>query len=231
MMDKRHSNADRLHRLASAEGRTATVLQVRARCLLVEYEGLRFKVASTPAERRDHWIGQRIELEVSDAFWDQKSQDESLRNLFSNRNLGSRGPAWSEAAEDPERWAWLEGKPHGTLIEGRVIRRMRRSILLDLGHGCEISTYPGHFMRTVCRRYRTGCLPAVGEPLALSFHGFHRDGSPKLYAWLHEQDPKYRRFDAGYRSRYLGEDGLFAVLPWERPDNDIEPNDYRSKKT
>jgi hypothetical protein len=231
MMDKRHSNADRLHRLASAEGRTATVLEVRTHSLLLEYEGLRFKVGSTPAERSDHWIGQRVELEVSDDFWNKGTQEDAIRVLFSRLNLGSREPAYPESDDDPARWAWLESKPHGTLVEGRVVRRMRRSVLLDLGHGCQISTYPGHFMRSVCGRYGPGCLPAVGEPLALSFHGFHRDGTPRLYAWPHEQDQKYRRFDAGYRSRYRGEDGPFATLPWERPDHDNPPYDYRRNRT
>lgn len=219
-MDKRHSNTDRLHRLATAEGRTATVLEVRAHSLLVECEGLRFKVASTPAERRDHWIGQRIELEVSNDFWDKDAREEAIRDLFSRMNLAVREPEYPQPVADPAQWAWLEGKPHGTLIEGRVVRRMRRSVRVDFGDGCEMSTYPGQFMRSVCQRYREDCLPRVGERLALSFHGFDRDGTPRLYAWPHEQDPKYRRFDAGYRSRYRGEDGPFAVLPWERRDSD-----------
>lgn len=228
-MDKRHSNADRLHRLASAEERTATVLEVRSHSLLLEHEGLRFKVPSTPVERRDHWVGQRVELEVCDDFWDKGLQENAIRVLFSRLNLGSREFAYREPDVDPARWAWLEGKPHGTLIEGRVLRRMRQSVLLDLQHGCQISTYPGHFARSVCGRYGHDCLPRVGECLALSFHGFQGDGTPRLYAWPLEQDPKYRRFDAGYRSRYRGEDGPFTVLPWEK--SGCERADFRTRGT
>jgi hypothetical protein len=180
------------------------VLEVRSHSLLVAYGDLRFKVPSTPAARRDHWIGQRIAPEVSDGVRPRKSV---------------------ESPDDPGRWAWLDAKPHGTLVEGRVVGRMRQSVLVDFGHGCLMTTDPGPCMRTVHHLNEDGCLPRVGETLMMSFHGFRWNGTPRLYRWLHEVDPKYQRFDAGYRSRYRGEDGCFARLPWESPES--EPADCR----
>lgn len=205
-MDRRYSKHERSQRLHASTTLDAEVLEVRSHSLLVEHEGIRLKVESTPVERNRHWVGQRIELEISDDHVTKAGRGFArLADEYESRGMG-----------DPDKWRWLEDTPHGTLVEGRVIRRLRASVLLDLGHGCQVSTYPGHFMGSMCRRYGKDCLPQVGESLAMAFHGFRPDGAPALYAWNHERDPKFHRYDAGYRSRYRGEDSAFAVLPWKR---------------
>lgn len=215
-MDRRLSKTDRRHRLASAEGRTATVLEVRRHSLLVQCEGVRFKLASAPERFRDHWVGQRIEWDADDILSEAELLGRQLPPSFFATLWGDGecGPGPSSA--DPGHWAGLQGKPHGTLVEGRVVQRRRGSVCVDLGQGGLVPIGPDQLIGSVYRRYGEEGLPDVGAALTLSFHGFLPDGRPRLHVRPHERDPRYRSFDAGYRSRYRGEDGPFAVLPWER---------------
>lgn len=122
------------------------------------------------------------------------------------------------------QWQALLGHlPKGSILDGRVVKRMRGSVLIDFGLGKLFHTSADHFMRHTRRQFRDGFLPEAGEQITMTFYGVHPGaGTPILYAWDYSRDPKYGLYDAGYRSRYRGENGPFAVLPWERPSKENE---------